>query len=191
MQLASNIQLQCRDLSLDAFIFRYPHPWMVRELSSPERSALSRPDPTVLLGPSYYTSPLISHADLFEQRMAVRLAREHYRFALLPVAKSRGNLWHNRVLIGRASSNDLVLADDSVSKLHAYLRRDGLGWQIHDAGSTNGTIVDGRRVDPDGASVPLRSGAVLHLGRERCEFITGEELYNVLSTSHAASLVAM
>lgn len=50
-------------------------------------------------------------------------------------------------LIGRSSGCRLVVADDTVSRYHAELRRMPDGWEIHDLASTNGTRVNGWRVD--------------------------------------------
>lgn len=52
-----------------------------------------------------------------------------------------------RYSIGRAESNDIGLADPRLSRRHAELFfRDG-SWQIADCGSSNGTWVDGQRLD--------------------------------------------
>jgi pSer/pThr/pTyr-binding forkhead associated (FHA) protein len=49
--------------------------------------------------------------------------------------------------IGRSAENDVRLADDSVSGAHATLLRRGAVWHLIDLASTNGTFVDGRRID--------------------------------------------
>ena len=65
------------------------------------------------------------------------------------------------VNIGRADYNDLVLNDESVSSQHAKLtRREGI-WILTDVGSTNGTMVDGERLDGD---VPLAPGCFVRFG---------------------------
>ena len=51
------------------------------------------------------------------------------------------------VRVGRAADNDLVLTDPEVSRHHARLEPDGQGWRAIDLGSTNGTWVNGVRVD--------------------------------------------
>jgi hypothetical protein len=48
------------------------------------------------------------------------------------------------VVIGRLSTNDVVLSDPNVSRRHAELRRDGDEWLVVDLGSTNGTMVNGK-----------------------------------------------
>src|SRR5580693_3181941 len=53
-----------------------------------------------------------------------------------------------RLRIGRAPSNDLVVPDLSVSRVHAELRNLGDGrYEIADLGSHNGTFVNGQRID--------------------------------------------
>lgn len=48
--------------------------------------------------------------------------------------------------IGRLAECDVVLADDSVSRRHAEVRRQGSEIAVVDLGSTNGTKVNGERV---------------------------------------------
>lgn len=63
--------------------------------------------------------------------------------------------------VGRAEYNDLVLADPSVSTMHAKLqRRDGV-WILADLGSTNGTFMEGEPVTNEVAVAP---GATLRFG---------------------------
>lgn len=49
--------------------------------------------------------------------------------------------------IGRSVENDVRIADDSVSGAHATLVRRGSVWHLIDLASTNGTYVEGRRID--------------------------------------------
>jgi hypothetical protein len=64
------------------------------------------------------------------------------------------------VLIGRARGCDLVLADDSVSRRHAMVVREGDRIILTDLGSTNGTFVNGRRI----TQVEVQPGDRLRLG---------------------------
>jgi DNA-binding NtrC family response regulator len=70
-------------------------------------------------------------------------------------------------VLGRTS---VALADRTVSGLHARISFRDNAHIIEDAGSTNGTMVDGRIVA--GSPVPLREGAVLFLGSHVLVFRT-------------------
>jgi hypothetical protein len=63
--------------------------------------------------------------------------------------------------VGRAADADLVIDSPDLSRRHAYLTWDGRRLRIEDAGSTNGTTVDGELVD---TARPLRGGELLGLG---------------------------
>jgi len=64
------------------------------------------------------------------------------------------------ITIGRGSTVDLKIDDPGISRTHAEIVFRGTGVEIADLGSTNGVIVDGRRVD----SAPLRNGSTIRLG---------------------------
>ena len=65
-----------------------------------------------------------------------------------------------RMTIGKAADNDLVLDDDTVSRHHCELVRTGQGISVKDLNSTNGTKVDGIRVQ----EAILSPGSVLKVG---------------------------
>ncbi|MFD7132325.1 FHA domain-containing protein [Streptomyces sp. NPDC059894] len=64
--------------------------------------------------------------------------------------------------IGRDPASGLRLTHESVSRVHAELRRQGGMWVLRDLGSTNGTTVNGRRVI--GAAV-VREGDQVAFGQ--------------------------
>lgn len=64
--------------------------------------------------------------------------------------------------IGRAAQNALRIGDPDVSRLHASLRVEPSEVFVADAGSTNGTWVDGAPVGPD--AVRLAPGSRLRVG---------------------------
>ncbi len=66
-----------------------------------------------------------------------------------------------RFTIGREAACDMTLADLTVSRWHASLQRDVSGWLLVDLGSTNGTRLNGWRVN--GPS-PVRAGDLVSFG---------------------------
>jgi S1-C subfamily serine protease len=72
------------------------------------------------------------------------------------------------IAVGRHPQCDFrfdAMTDLDVSARHAELRAaDGGGWVIRDGGSTNGTFVNGRRVQ--GVEQPLRDGDVISFGEQ-------------------------
>ena len=64
------------------------------------------------------------------------------------------------VQIGRDVPDGIVVRGDSVSRVHAELRRTGLTWTLVDLGSLNGTFIDGQRIDEQRISAPV----TVHLG---------------------------
>jgi hypothetical protein len=62
--------------------------------------------------------------------------------------------------IGRSADNELVVADARVSRHHATIVAEGTTYSIVDAGSSNGTFVDGVVA----ARSPLRAGSAVTLG---------------------------
>lgn len=69
-----------------------------------------------------------------------------------------------RIVLGRASSSDLVLPDGSVSQRHASIRTSGSDYVVVDEGSTNGTYHGETRLTPH-LPKTLRTGDRLRLGR--------------------------
>jgi transcriptional regulator with GAF, ATPase, and Fis domain len=62
--------------------------------------------------------------------------------------------------IGSHPSNDLVIADPTISRFHCRLAREAGAWRIVDSGSTNGTRVDGVKI----LTAELEREVVLSIG---------------------------
>lgn len=71
------------------------------------------------------------------------------------------------VSIGKSRSCDVVLPDDSVSRLHAEITREGDAYRFRDRGSTNGTFIGGARVQ----DAFLKPGDVLGIGKVQLRFM--------------------
>ena len=74
--------------------------------------------------------------------------------------------------IGRDESADLVLADAGISRTHAKVTPEGNSAIIEDLGSSNGTFVNGERVEDPRR---LRDGDELQLGNAIVAFASGTD----------------
>lgn len=95
-----------------------------------------------------------------------------------PVQRSERSAGH-LITIGRASDSDVVVPDVSISRFHAFMKEGARGeWLIHDAGSTNGTTVNGRSVAQQGHGAPaeLKSGDNVRLGQVALTFLEARSL---------------
>jgi predicted component of type VI protein secretion system len=68
------------------------------------------------------------------------------------------------VRIGRNQLNDIPIEDPFVSEWHGIIRFEGDSVAYFDMGSTNGTLLDGKRV-PKNVAAPLTTKSCLVLGR--------------------------
>ena len=78
--------------------------------------------------------------------------------------------------VGKAPENDLVLADETVSRVHFEIARDAKGYLVRDLKSTNGTFLDGAEVK----EAYLRGGSVIGLGACELKFTPFEERIEIL-----------
>ena len=69
--------------------------------------------------------------------------------------------------VGRSTDCDIVLADPSVSRNHALLDVRSKALYVRDTGSTNGTYVNGTRVEESA----LRAGDVVAFGKSLLEVV--------------------
>jgi len=88
----------------------------------------------------------------------------------------RENFTLGRAVEGQAVIPDVDLAtheayDMGVSRLHAEIRLLEKGIFLADLDSVNGSMVNGRKLEPQSPS-PLRHGDILQLGRMRLQLIT-------------------
>ena len=88
----------------------------------------------------------------------------------------RYQLTGERTVLGRGSEADVVIDDPGISRRHAEVRLRGGRASVHDLGSTNGTVVDGVRLDAtNGSTAALADGSTVLLGRTRVRFLSGAE----------------
>ncbi len=75
-----------------------------------------------------------------------------------------------RHTIGRGAKNKIVLAGGGVSSVHAEIRVEGLKATLKDLGSTNGTYVNGERVEES----PLAHGDTIRFGSRSAVIVDPE-----------------
>ena len=76
------------------------------------------------------------------------------------------------ITIGRIQGNDIVLPKSNISKRHARIIQNGDGFVIIDSKSTNGTYINGKRID---APYDLQAGDKIFVGDFTIEIELDEE----------------
>jgi len=87
----------------------------------------------------------------------------------------------NSFTIGRVDGNDMIMPDYAISKQHAILEIKRGSYTIRDCDSTNGTMVNGKRLDKK--PVQLKDGDVVGFARYEFTFLFPESLFDMLSES--------
>src|SRR5213078_345862 len=75
-----------------------------------------------------------------------------------------GKTWDSDSILraGRLATLEIVLDDSSVSRRHAEIRATDKGWRVRDLGSTNGTFLNGTRLNP--GEWPVRPHDIIRFG---------------------------
>jgi hypothetical protein len=102
------------------------------------------------------------HSQPLEER-----ARSRAETALLVLGGKRMVVGPAGATLGRSRKCDIVVDDPNVSREHAEVRPRGGSWVLRDLGSTNGSSLNGRRID--GAEV-LKPGDEIELGTATMTF---------------------
>jgi hypothetical protein len=111
-----------------------------------------------------------------------RPPRETAEMELYPLAKKLGASFRDRITIGRTDNNDVVIADPSVSRLHAYVRHAN-GWVVADAGSKNGSWLGDEQLEPR-REVPLPPSTAIRFGDVHLTFYRSSDLFELLGGEH-------
>ena len=83
-----------------------------------------------------------------------------------------------RISIGRRPHHDIAIDNLAVSGDHAVIVRMGKELLVEDAGSTNGTVVNGKAVEKH----PLKNGDVIEIGKYHLKYFEG-------NTAHVDSVL--
>jgi pSer/pThr/pTyr-binding forkhead associated (FHA) protein len=83
--------------------------------------------------------------------------------------ETRFSVGTGTTVLGRSSASDIVLkSDDFASGRHASITRHGGLLYVEDAGSTNGTYINGRKTV---GATPLRVGDALRVGSTTFRYV--------------------
>ena len=139
-----------------------------------EHSKKTTQKPSTLLSDAPPSSQRRSSVDEFQDEESstrstdtsipvVTASPEHTRAVITVVSgPSTGRVFSvsGEAVIGRGKGSQVRLDDGGASRAHARIYETAGGYVLEDLGSTNGTFVDGRRID----RVELKSGDRIHLG---------------------------
>jgi hypothetical protein len=113
---------------------------------------------------------IYSTAGRVREALEERTGAPEPRQAVLLLDGRRIVLGPDGATIGRSRDCEIVLDDANVSRRHAAVKPHGAstsGWAVGDAGSTNGTKLNGRRVEEP---MPLEPGDRIELGTTELRF---------------------
>ncbi len=110
----------------------------------------------------------------------VGLRRREAPVEIFPLSKKAGAPFPDMITIGRTPNNDIVLRDATVSRLHAFFRQREQLWIVADAGSKNGSRLDGAQLEPR-KERPVTSGQRVRIGDLELTFYTATDLFHVLA----------
>jgi len=105
------------------------------------------------------------------RQAAASVVDEHRPALIVMRGDLPGQVFHlrsGRQLVGRRSECDIRIRDRAVSGIHAEIVVAGRAITIHDLASTNGTIVNGSRLQ---APVTLTPGCLVKLGNSIFKFV--------------------
>jgi hypothetical protein len=106
-------------------------------------------------------------------------ATEALKHAIYPLVKGEYSTTSSKsFVIGRTDGSDLIMPDFAISKKHATIRLDSKSFYLKDLGSTNGTFVNGSRLDKK--SVKIHNQDVLSFARYEFTFLLPSALYKML-----------
>lgn len=152
-RVLASLASEVADLDEPAFVRKYPDAWLIWENRLGERSTL--PQFTMAMG-----------GDGGGGKPRNEFEPAAYR--LLGSIKT--------LTIGR-NGDGILINDSTVSDKHLVLQQvQGVGWTVSDAGSKNGTKVDGQQLAPE-TPQPLKNGAQIQIGAVKLTFLSAAGLF--------------
>ena len=151
------------------FTAKFPHPFLLVDLSQPKAGSGGF---ATFQGPG--DSQKSTDFDAVIEGSA--------RLLVMPVVKTGRNTFKDMVTVGRASNNDLVISNGSVSKFHAFFRKDPVAerFKVFDAGSSYGTRVNNETVPPNQGMQVASSDTVVFAKIVPATFFASADLHDYM-----------
>jgi len=113
---------------------------------------------------------------------AASSSSESLKHAIYPLVKSEYASGRIHIFpIGRVGGNDMIMPDYAISKQHAIIEIKRGDYLIRDVGSTNGTFINGKRVEKK--PVQIRDKDIVAFARYEFTFLFPESLFDMLRGS--------
>lgn len=176
--LLAQVILEAGQLDKKKFLAKYPHPFLITELIK-----LPQVSKQLAAAAVVATDSMIQG----NQRMVatkpsgLALKSRTDSFLIFPVVKSDRNMWEERVFVGRAPNNDIVIEDSSVSKAHAYFVLKGARAQIVALQTLNPTKLGTQVLVPQGTGTPVPDGTTIEFGAVGCRYYEAASLQALLT----------
>ena len=173
----ASLRKMAREDEADAFVKFVRHPVLVGSavrtgiISSQSGMASEELNSTQIFEPSKSMGSSIS-------------ASESLKHAVYPLVKGeypatpRGSFY-----IGRINGNDMIMPDYAISKRHAIIDIEDGSYYLRDAGSTNGTKINGTRLGKK--RVKLKDKDVIGFARYEFTFLYPKSLFKMLREVNA------
>jgi hypothetical protein len=89
----------------------------------------------------------------------------------IPISEGMFTNNGSRLVLGRSGELcDLLIEDETVSRQHADIRKNGKGFEVADRNSSNGTAVNGVFIRKPFELIPLKPGDTLTVGNVKLDF---------------------
>lgn len=176
----SQLLVEVEALSKAQFAEKHPHPWLLSEAArvrpiSASRLEIASPSTAIASDATKRGGRGMPNAD--------EIRSQPDRFSVAPVVKTDHNPWLDRIMIGRAKNNDVVLDNQSVSKAQAYFSRSGSQLLLAAYQTVNPTLVNGTPLVPNAPGIQVPDGAELQFANVVCRYVETETLYSLLAAA--------
>jgi hypothetical protein len=167
---------EARAFDAAAFVAKHGNAFLVHEGPLQPARRPTRPQPTVVLekagAPGAPSLQRATPAPIMLRQLLI-----------FPIRSTGRSPYPSMVTVGRTRNNDIVISDVAISKFHAFFKEEDGRVVLQDAGSRNGTSLDGEPV-PDakrGKPVEVKAGARVCFGEIEFGFVRGPQLHELAS----------